>query len=529
VTIKGVGAIEKETENPVENPNEDSIEKPTKDIEEKLLEEFTDDTQKELIEESTQEEPIEESPKNPTEEKKEESINKHKKIAIGIIIFICTALVIYFAMAKYFMNHFYFGTEINGINVSGKTVEDVKEVMASELQDYSLNIKDRDGKIEQIKGYEVGLQYSSDEEVRKLKDIQNPYKWILGYLNKEHSKITVGFLFDEKQLKERIEKLSYFDSSNIIELKNPSFQYVDNKYVIVNEVPGYNIDKDIVYIHASDAILNGQGEIDLESLSSFINPQYNSKSEKIIEVRDMLNKYVSSKITYILGENKETLDGSIINNWLTVDDNFEIIFDEEKAKDYIDVLFNKYNTIGKTREFYTSYGTTIKISGGDYGWSINEIEEIHNLISIIKEGKTTTKEPEYNQMAFSHNKNDIGNTYVEIDLEKQHIWFYKNGELIVDGDIVTGNISANNTTPKGIYRLKYKARNVVLRGPGYASPVTFWMPFNGGIGIHDASWRSEFGGEIYLTNGSRGCINSPYDVAKAIFDNIEKDTPVICY
>ena len=60
-------------------------------------------------------------------------------------------------------------------------------------------------------------------------------------------------------------------------------------------------------------------------------------------------------------------------------------------------------------------------------------------------------------------------------------------------------------------------------------PVDVFMPFNGGIGIHDASWRKTFGGNIYLTNGSHGCINTPPDLAHKIFANIKASTPIICY
>jgi len=118
---------------------------------------------------------------------------------------------------------------------------------------------------------------------------------------------------------------------------------------------------------------------------------------------------------------------------------------------------------------------------------------------------------------------------LEIDLTKQYLWFYKNGTLITKGSVVTGNVSSNHTTPPGTYKLTYKQKDAVLRGPGYAAPVTYWMPFNGGIGLHDASWRAAFGGEIYKTNGSHGCINAPYQVAEAVFKNIEAGVPVICY
>ena len=148
------------------------------------------------------------------------------------------------------------------------------------------------------------------------------------------------------------------------------------------------------------------------------------------------------RLPILLGKHKEILDGSTINKWFTVDENSEVTFNEKEVENYMDVLASKYNTIAKTRNFVTSSGKIINIGGGDYGWSINKVKEIKDLISIIKEGKTIEKEPAYYQTALSHGKNDIGNTYVEIDLSRQHLWFYKNGLLITQGDVVTGNEAA---------------------------------------------------------------------------------------
>jgi hypothetical protein len=528
-----VGAMKNETENqlekPTEEPIEESIEKPIEEVLEKTIEESIETLPEEVAKEST-EELAEELINDTIDEPVEKQIKNYRKIAISLGISICTLLIIYFGMVIYFMNHFNFNTKINNISVSAKSVADAKEAMAYNLQDYTLNLKERGGKVEQIKATDIGLKYSLDEEyVKEFKDKQNPFNWILECFNKEKSKMTVGFSYNEELLKKQINNLSFLDENNVIEPKNPSFKYSDNIYTIVDEDPGNKVDKDILYSHIVESILKGRTEIDLESEGCYIKPQYDSKSKKTIEVRDTLNKYVSSKVTYTFENSKETLDGSVINKWLKINERFEVMVDEEKVKNYIDTLSKNYSTVGKTRDFVTSSGKTIKINGGDYGWNIDETKETQNLISAIKEGKNITKEPEYNQTAFSSDKNDIGNTYVEIDITNQHIWFYKKGSLIVQGDIVTGNVKNNNATPKGIYRLKYKASNVVLRGRDYAAPVTFWMPFNGGIGIHDASWRSVFGGNIYKTNGSHGCVNSPYNVAKAIFYNVDVNTPVVCY
>ena len=81
-----------------------------------------------------------------------------------------------------------------------------------------------------------------------------------------------------------------------------------------------------------------------------------------------------------------------------------------------------------------------------------------------------------------------------------------------------------------------KERNRVLRGTKqpngkyeYESPVSYWMPFNKGIGLHDASWRSEFGGSIYKTRGSHGCVNTPYSAMKTIYENVKIGYPVVVY
>jgi hypothetical protein len=459
----------------------------------------------------------------------EKLIKKHMKVVIGVGISLCTLLVIYLGMSLYFMNHFYYGSEINCISVSGKSVTKVNKLMASELQEYTLQLKERDGKSEQIKADEVGLKYNSDGEFMNFKDTQKPLRWITAFFNSDASKMKEEIKYDKERLKERVDKLSCFEPNNIIEPKNASFKYLDDAYVIVDEVSGNKVNKEILYERVADAILKEETTIDLEAIDCYIKPQYTSKSQKIIEVKDNLNKYATSKITYTFGDRKEILDGSTIKNWLAVDENFVVTFNEGKVKEYVDSLASTYNTIGRKRSFNASSQKTINVAGGDYGWSINKAKETQALIAAIKEGQNITKEPIYSQTALCRDSNDIGKTYVEIDMTKQHLWFYKNGELITQGDVVTGDVRLNRTTPPGIYSLKYKQKNAVLRGPGYAAPVSFWMPFNGGIGIHDASWRDEFGGNIYKTDGSHGCINSPFNVAKTIFENIQAGVPVVCY
>ena len=522
---------EKEAEGTIEIPAKKLIETPEKGLTEDPVEgpaaELTEGVTEGSLKGAT-EEPPEEPPEEPTKTVKQLAQQYRKTIMCGMVL-LFTLFIIYLGMAYYFKNHFYFGTEINGINVSGKTLADAKAVMAAELDAYALDIKERGGKTEQIKASDVGLQYVSEKELKKIKDGQNCFKWISGCFNTEDSKNTAALKYDEKLLQERINRLSCFKPENIIEPQNPSFKYEGNSYVIIDEVIGNKVDINILYSLAADALCNIEAEIDLESMGCYIKPEYNSKSPKIIVAKDTLNSYIATEITYASGNIKRTLDGSRINEWLTVDENLNIKVNEEKVKDYVNELSYAFNTVGKTRSFPASSGETVTISGGDYGRSVNKVKETQYLLSAISKGEIITKEPVFNQTTPFQGINDFGNTYVEISLAKQHLWFYKSGSLIVQGDTVTGNVSQNHATREGVFRLKYKARNVILRGPDYAVHVDFWMPFDGGIGMHDANWRSMFGRNIYKSNGSHGCINLPYNVAKKIFNNITPDTPVICY
>ena len=119
-------------------------------------------------------------------------------------------------------------------------------------------------------------------------------------------------------------------------------------------------------------------------------------------------------------------------------------------------------------------------------------------------------------------------TYVEIDIAQQRMWLVKNGKVIVDTPVVTGT-KGYNDTPKGYYTMYSRAMDTVLYGDDYASPVDYWMGFKGGYGIHDASWRSSYGGNIYTYNGSHGCVNTPYNAVKTIYNNTAYGTPVILY
>lgn len=450
------------------------------------------------------------------------------KITGNIIIIVTAIIFTYLLIAIFFTNHFFFNTEINGINLSLKSYEEAPDILKKSINDYKLQIIERDGKIEEILGKDIGLQYNEKNSISNVQDRQASLKWIVGLIKKQNYNIGDLVDYNNENLNNKIKELDCLNK-DIIEPKNVGFKYLNGSYELIEEVYGNKVKEEKLYEAIENSILNGEVKIDLNEKFCYENPEYTVDSEKAMITKDILNKYISTKITYLFGDKSEVLDGSRINEWLSVDDNLEVIINEKSVKDYVLELSAKYSTVGIARNFKSSTGKMVEVKGGYYGWKINYVAETKMLLENIKLGAILEKEPIYTQKGLNRDEDDIGDTYVEINLTSQHLWFYKNGKLITQGDVVTGDPGKGYSTKLGTYMLNYKQKEATLRGPNYEAKVTYWMPFNGNIGIHDASWRYSFGGKIYKGNGTHGCVNSPSYLAKTIFENIDEGTPVICY
>lgn len=452
-----------------------------------------------------------------------------KNLNRNIIILIGIILSVYFIVSLYFLNHFFMNTVINGLDVSFKSYDDFEDMINGYVNNYELEIIERNGKIEKISGKEIGLKLN-ENNISKVYYKQNSFKWISSIVKIQRYYINDLYIINNDNFINRINELKCLNRE-VIKSKNVNFKYLNGSYKLVKEVYGNKINKDKLIKEIYLCILKGERKLNLYKSECYENgnPKYTLISDKTIETMQLLNKYVASKIVYEFGIKYEILDGNIISRWISVDENLDIAIDENAVAEYVRELSIKYDTVGVERSFKTSTGKIVKVSGGIYGWKINSIGEIEALLENIKNGITIIKEPLYIQKAVSRDENDIGNTYVEINITKQHIWFYKNGKLITHGNVVTGNPNKGKSTVTGTYMLNYKQNNTTLRGQRYEVQVSYWMPFFGDIGIHDATWRYSFGGEIYKTNGSRGCVNAPLYLAKIIFENIESGTPIICY
>ncbi|ATW23523.1 L,D-transpeptidase family protein [Candidatus Formimonas warabiya] len=444
------------------------------------------------------------------------------------IILIVLMILIYLLISLYFVNHFFFNTLINGVDLSFKAHDDAEHIIRKYISDYKLLLIERNGKTEEITGQDIGLQYNEKNGISKIYCTKNSLKWLGSLFKDQIYCVNDLFVYNVNALQHKINNLNCLNE-DIVEPRNVDFKYSNGSYEVVEEVYGNKVLKDKLYEAIKMSILKGKLKLDLNENLCYENPKYTVSSDKMPKTQNLLNEYVSANIIYKFGSENEIVDGDIINEWLSVDENLDAVVSKTAVMKYVKELSRKYDTVGVARNFKASIGKTIEVKGGLYGWKINQNAETEALLKNIILGEAIEKEPVYAQRALGRGEDEIGSTYVEINITRQHLWFYKDGKLITQGPIVTGNPNRGYSTVTGTFMLNYKLAGAILRGPGYESGVTYWMPFFGNTGIHDASWRYSFGGQIYKKNGTHGCINTPLYLAKAIFENIEDGIPIICY
>lgn len=453
------------------------------------------------------------------------------KLAFAALISLVILTVItYVCISLYFEDHYYCHTVIGGEDFSYKTPIEAEGILYSEMDDYSLKIEGREEQYDTILPEEITMRFLMDDTLIRIKKEQKSMFWILGFFKNYDYEFPWAVQYDEEALEKKINSLVFFQTKNIRKSKDAYLIYSaeEEQYVIIEADPGTEVEKSKTAEEIKKA-LNGLDEkIDLEERECYKIKKTDEVNEELIGMRDKANTYVQAKIVYNWNGNEVIVDADSIHEWINIDGN-KVILDEDKIKEFIAEQAKKYDTYGKNRIFHTTDGREIELKSGAYGWKTDREAESEALIKALKRGETIEKEPEYSYTAAKPGEKDIGDTYVEIDLGSQHLYLYVEGELILESDFVSGNAARGWNTPAGVFGLTYKTRNAVLKGDNYATPVSYWMPFNGNIGMHDATWRSSFGGDIYLTNGSHGCINLPFENAKIIYEYVYTGFPVVCY
>ncbi len=454
-----------------------------------------------------------------------------KKVAVTVVIVsVFLTVVTYAGFSLFFEDHYYYQTKINGDDYSYKTPVEAEAIMYLEFQKYSLEIQGREGMHDTILPADIDMEYIADDSFINVKKEQSPLLWILGFFKEYSYDIPQLVEYNENILDEKIDGLTFFKKENI---RAPSDAYLTYSsegkcYLIAESSPGTDIIRKKAAQVIKEAIGSMERSVNLDEKDCYRYAKVNADDEALNELADQANKYISSKIVYNWNGSDVVVDADVISGWVVITKDSASL-DEEKIREFVTEQAKLYDTYGKNRIFHTTDGREIELKSGAYGWKTNKETEIEALTAAIKNGETQIREPAYIYTAAVQGQQDIGNSYVEIDLSNQHLYLYVEGVMTLESDFVSGNASRGWNTPAGVFGLTYKAKNAVLRGEGYETPVNYWMPFNGNIGMHDATWRGSFGGQIYETNGSHGCINLPLENAKIIYEYIYTGFPVVCY
>jgi hypothetical protein len=460
---------------------------------------------------------------------------RKKKSAVGrfFLIFFGTIAVLlllsYLGIAYYFKSHYFFHTTIGSSDCSLKTPEYSISRTSAIVESYLLSIYDRDGNKFLLRGPDFSYEYVTDGEEEAILAAQNVFAWPASLWNEYRYDLDTSVSYDADAVSDILAQLDCFSSEDFITAPEDAYLVLgDDGYEVVPEVYGNTLIFDQVLSLVLDALDRQATTLTLTD-EDYVQPSVLSDDSSIRILTDQIDKFTRATITYDIGDAEEGLTSEDIYHMLVIDDENKVTIDEDKVTRYVQHLASTFNTYGDRRTFKTSLGDVLEVGGGDYGWVIAKSAEAEQLLEDLYGGTPVEREPVYEQVAKEYGPYDIGNTYVEVDYTNQHLWYYKDGKLILESDFVSGNLSKGNGSPDGVFKIVYKKKDATLVGEDYESAVDYFMPFAYNVGFHDASWRSKFGGDIYLTSGSHGCINMPHDAAEELYNDLEVGTPVVAY
>ena len=495
----------------------------------------------------TEEVPAEEAPAEETSAEEtlaegtpaEEPKKSRKPLIITAIVVVAVLGLlagIYFGMSKKYETCFMPGTLVNGTDCSGKTVADVEAMLQKQVEEYTLVITGANEYREEILATEIDIVYNGegllDNEFKK----QNEYMWPKGLFEQHEITAEAKFQYDSAKLNERIANLNCLKPENQVAAVAATVVYQDGQFVIQDETYGTQVDAAKLTETIIASISGFQATVDMTESGCYIQPRFTKDSAEVIAARDEMNKYLTANITYSLDNIIVNVDKNQIYQWVSVDENMTPVISKDGVKAFAKTLNSKYDTPNRGGQITTPRGKVVNMPLAGYGRTVGTDSETNQLINDIKAGETVTREPMFSRGETPEGQNIWGNTYMEVDITEQHIWFVVNGQVALETDVITGT-KGKHDTPTGVFSILEKVQKKTLRGrpgpdgkPSYLQPVDYWMRVTwSGIGFHDAGYRGTFLSHEYLTNGSHGCINMPPAKAAELYGMLPIGTPVVIH
>ncbi len=469
-------------------------------------------------------------------------------ISVGLIVAAC----FYAYFVQYYSEHLYEGTTINGNDYSNLTEAEAETLLQKELDQWSITVYEREGVEETIDAEDISMTYVDDGSLHDLYLTQQPLFWVARIFNQHEVELPSAFSYDEELLKEVFENFRHV--KEFTPMKNAELvENEDGTYSIDPEVTGTEMDQEAAYEALEEAVTAQKSELDLEEF--YLSPEVYADDEDLVDEMEEKNTifYLTRAVILVqFGDEQFTIDEELLTEWLTEDPETRYRIDEEKLRAFVQNLYDTYNVGHEGQLFKTKNGRVLTLSTFEVpGWNIDVDKSCERYLKAIQEGYQGVLGPVMTRL------DDEGNvqtdTYVEISIDEQTMWLIVDGEVQLETPVVTGGADVGNassvstealiaefnsrsTPSNGIWTIKKKQSPHFMKGPmlangsyEYTLQVTYWLPFNNLVGIHDNYQRVEYGGKIYQTSGSHGCINTPYEAVEEIFNTVEVGTMVVVY
>ncbi|WP_058270468.1 L,D-transpeptidase family protein [Olsenella massiliensis] len=441
--------------------------------------------------------------------------------------------VIYLVGVAVFSRRYVPGTTVNGDDVSLKTPAEVAEDYERAAGGYELSVSGQ-GVSCSISAEDVGLSYRYADTLAESSLSSTAWSWPV--LVTTGNALSVDFSpgYDEGRLASVVQGVVDDANRDATQPTNATVSYDEDgsSFEIVPERTGTALDGAIVLDKVKEALSTSARTLELGP-DSLMAPSVLSTDPALAGARDRANAMLAATQTLTVnGTTVATVSAAQIADWVRLDDDLTPVVDEGAVTDWARGDFSAAtDTVGATRRYTTPYGKSVTVAGGTYGWVVNGAALAQAIAANITAGSAATVEIPFSSSAGRYNPGgaDWPRRYVDVDLSEQHARMYDDdGNLAWESDIVTGDSTKGFNTATGVYAMNsYRGTNQTLRGldldgdnkPDYISHVTYWMPFVGNlVAFHDAGWRGSFGGTIYRSRGSHGCINLPFAAAQRLYE-----------
>lgn len=403
---------------------------------------------------------------------------------------------------------------LGGVDLAGMSLDEARKALSDAAASYKLGLT-VNGKAMMISGEEIGLALDEAALATYLEAIQSG----------EEAPAAV-FTYDREALK------TLLGGKLNTAAKNATIAYSSSKkqFAASEGVNGTTYDLDAAADAAAAAIGLLQSTAVTEVKTTQVAPEITASSDKVQNALSKANGYLKVSLTYTYSPEgadsaKESISVATLASFVSISDSMEVSISKSAIETYAGQMAASHNGSDYKGSFVTTGGSTLGYTVTYYGQKVDQSALTSDIYKCVTEGTSGTRTAPYS----AKSSKPYGGSYVEIDLSSQHLWLYKNGERIVSTDLVSGSVAEDCCTPTGIYSIYAKQTDRYLTGADYRSFVKYWMPFLGGYGLHDASWRWSFGGTIYYYDGSHGCVNLPSSAAQKIYNNVSVGTKVILY